>query len=193
MSDVPSFQVLQPGQDLCRPRFYMRAVQNNFLTEREGKPVFEDKEYVEIVVPGDRNSLVDRPVNANDKERWPQHYAAFKAQQSVPETGTPLTEWAGVTRSQAEELAIMNVKTVETLAALDDAGLARCVRMGGFKLREKAQRFLEAAAGAAPAEKLAAELSARDAKIAELETLIRAQSAKLDELTRGQTVINHPV
>jgi hypothetical protein len=44
---------LSPG---VFPRFYMRAVQSNFETERQGRPIFNDEEYVEIIMAGGRPS-----------------------------------------------------------------------------------------------------------------------------------------
>jgi hypothetical protein len=145
-------------RDAVIPRFYTRAVQNNFKTGQEGRPIFDNIEYVEMIIPGDRMAQVDCAVKQEHRERWPRQYEAFQKGQELAQEGTPLEEWSAVTRSQVEEMKHFHVRTVETLAALSDAQLAKAVPMGGFALREKAQRFLAQAAGSAPAEKLAAEV-----------------------------------
>jgi len=182
--DAPEFTPTQGSQqpDNVRPRFYIKPVQNGRKTADEGRPVFDDQEYVEIHVPGDRNSIIDTPVRDEHRRRWPQHYAHFKNGMESPSEGWALVEWPGITRSQAEELAFFKVKTVEDLAGLSDGQLSKCLPMGGFPLREAAQRALELAKGAAPAEKLAAENEALRANVASLEGTVADLARKIDEL-----------
>lgn len=189
MSETPDFQVTGgPNRDSAIPRFYMKAVKNEFETQRQGRPIFRDVEYVEINVPGDRRTVVDRAVTDEHRRRWPREYEAFKAGQELPVEGTALEEWGGVTRSQVEELRPFKIRTVEQLAALSDDQLGKAVPMSGFSLREKAQRFLEQAKGAAPMEKLAAEnedlkasMQVRDDRIKALEEQVQKLLAAKDE------------
>jgi len=159
-------------KDNTIPRFYLRPVLNNFKSELQGHPVFEEKEYVEIIIPGNRGTTVDTPVKQDHKDRWPQLYARFQSNQEQATEGTPIEEWAAITRSQAEELRYLNIRTVEAMANLDDTALQK-IGMGGFALREKAQRFLEQAAGAAPADALAAKVSEQEATIAVMEQQLK--------------------
>jgi hypothetical protein len=184
MSETPDFMVTPKGgaPDTARPRFYVKAVQNNFKSERDGKPVFEDQRYVEVHIPGDRKTVVDRPVKPEDRERWPREYAAFEAGLETPLEGLPLEEWAGITRSQVEELRFAHVRTVEQLAALPDDALNRSVSMGGFKLREAAIRHLAQAAEAAPMERLAAESAEKDAKMALMQDQMNALQEQVAKL-----------
>jgi len=57
--------------------------------------------------------------------------------------------------------------------------------MGGFALREKAQRFLDQAAGLAPMEALAAKAERDDAKLAAMEEQIRELKALLESGSGG--------
>ncbi|WP_395443572.1 hypothetical protein [Caulobacter sp. UC70_42] len=133
---TPDFDAAADKGDNARPRFYSKPVKNNFRSESEGRPVFEDKEFVEILVPGDRKTVVDTLVKDEHKRRWPREYAAFKAGQEVPVEGTPLEEWPQITRSQVEELKFAHIRTVEQLASLPDDprtvrspwGALRCAR-----------------------------------------------------------------
>lgn len=154
-------------------RFSVRPTKNEAASVSAGRPVFADTEYVEIVVPGDKQNVVLRPVRDADKQRFGRQYAAFKAGDAEQVTGTPLSEWPAVTRSQVEELAYFKIRTVEQLAGVSDGNLKNA---GPFlALRQKARDWLEKAEGGALESKLRAELDAE--KLAR-ETL-QAQVAEL--------------
>jgi len=122
-------------------KFFMREKQSMTKTQEEGRPVFEDREYVEIRVPGKRDALACRPATYDDKQRFPRHYTAFKDRTELPQEGTPLAQWPIMTRSMVEELSFLKIKTVEQLVAMsdNDAGQIR----GGLSLKQKAKAFLE--------------------------------------------------
>ena len=84
------------GRDDCIPHFYMRAVRNPARSEERGRPVFDEIAYVRVLVPGDRNSVVDRRVSDADRARWPDRWAAFEARRERP-TGTPIEHWPYLT------------------------------------------------------------------------------------------------
>lgn len=170
MSDAPDFMTTNNNQrDTAIPRFYIEPQRNNARSEADGVPRFDDVEFVEILIPGDRNSVAVQVVREEHRQRWPAAYAAFKANSEAPTDGTPLTELPGMTRSQAEELAFQHVRTIEVLASLSDDQASKAVSMGGFALRDRAKRYLDSTAGDAAAEKLAAENREKDAKIEALE------------------------
>lgn len=194
MSDAPDFTVPDRNRDRdgAIPRFYMRAVQNNFKSQELGRPVHEEVEFVEILVPGDRKTVHDARVTEEHKRRWPNAYKAFRENRESPVEGTALDDWAGVNRGQVEELRYSHVRTVEQLAALSDDQLAKSVSMGGYALREKAQRFLEQAAGAAPAEKLAAENEVLRGNMATMQSQMDAMKAQMDRLTAQKAEAPEP-
>jgi hypothetical protein len=140
--------------DILLVKFTIEAQKNDAKTIEEGRPIFEDKEWISIMAPGSRNE-VRREARMADKERFPRHYAAFQNRQDQQiNEGTPLTEWTGVTRSQVEEMRFWNILTVEQLAAVADSA------MGSFRglvtLKQSAIKYLEASKGNATAEKFAA-------------------------------------
>src|SRR4051812_39375598 len=137
MTDAAPAFVTDIKGDGARPRFYMKPIKNNFQSDLKGTPVFEDREFVEILVPGDRKTVWEGFVSAEHKGRWPREYAAFKAGQEVSVDGFALEEWPAITRSQVEELRFAHVRTVEQLATLPDDALNKTISMGGFSLREK--------------------------------------------------------
>ncbi len=129
------------GRDDCIPHFYMRAVRNAARSEAEGRPVFDEAPYVKVLVPGDRNSIVDRRVGDSDRERWPGQWAAFLARRERP-AGTPIGHWPYLTVARAAELKALELLTVEQVAGADDALVER---IGGdaAALVERARQFLQ--------------------------------------------------
>ena len=141
------------------PRFKTEAVHLPFRSKEAGRPIYEDREFVEILIPGDRRSMAVEAVSDAHKVRWPKEYAAFRAGQEPPLEGTPLADWpnSSLTRARVEELAYFNIRTVEHLAQVNDAQLAN-LGMGARALREAAAKFLEVARhGTGPLERLVAE------------------------------------
>lgn len=125
-------------------------VQNNFESEKEGRPIFADTDYIKIIFPGDKTKQVYRPVdfvgNANvpaDTVRFPKQWDAYQKSESQQDNvGTPITEWAPLTKSQAAEFKAMNIHTVESLASLPDTALSF---LGARAMRDKAQIWLKSA------------------------------------------------
>ena len=141
------------------PRFHSKAVEIPFKSEQAGRPVFEDRQFVEIIIPGDNKNRVVEPVNDGHKERWPEAWAAFEAGLAAPTSGTPLSEWPKVTRAQVENLAYLQIRTVEDLAGLND-NLVLNIGMGGRELRESARKFLDVSKnGVAPIERMISEIA----------------------------------
>ena len=129
------------GRDDCIPHFYMRAVPNPARSEECGRPVFDEVAYVRVLVPGDRNSVVDRRVSEADRERWPGRWAAFQARRERP-AGTPIEHWPYLTVARVAELKALEVLTVERIAGADDALLER-IGEGAGELAERARQFLQ--------------------------------------------------
>ncbi|MFG1340372.1 hypothetical protein [Xanthobacter autotrophicus] len=172
--------------DPARPRFYRQAVQNKVASEREGRPIFEDREMVEVIVPGDKLSTFVSYVTDAQKERWPEHYAAFKRGESRAATGTPLEHWPILTTSRVAELKAMNIMSVDELAAVNDSTITK-MGMGARELREQARAFLDAAsAGAGYAaisaenERLRQSFEALQAQVAALTAASLAKPTSID-------------
>lgn len=163
------------------PRFYIEAVQHSAKSEAAGRPIFEDREYVEIRIAGDNKSVVVRKVSEEDKQRWPTAYAAFKNGLEAPVEGTPLHHWPALSVSQVAELRALNINTVEALAALSDTGISK-IGFNGRVMVAKAKAFLDTAKGTADAQKMAAENEALRADIEMLKEQIKA----LGNLPKGE-------
>lgn len=147
-------------------KFEYLPVKNHVKSDEAGRPVFEDVEYITIIVPGQRDTLVTE-VTDQYRQRFAKQYSNWKARVSDPMSGTPLSELPWMSVSQVAEFQALNVKTVEQLVGMSDAAAQKF--MGYATIKARAQRFLDAAQGAAPDLKLEAALKERDDKIALME------------------------
>lgn len=157
--EFATFNPQAPPKGRARPIFSVQPIKMEHASQQAGRPVFEDQEFVTTLIPGDRNASPHERVTDTHRERWPEEYAAFKAGQEPPLSGTPLTEWptSKMTPSKVQELAYFNIRTVEDLASVTDAALQK-MGMGSYELRATAQKFLEVATkGVAPLERMMTE------------------------------------
>ena len=146
--------------------FYRKAVHNPFKSNEAGRPIYDEKDFAKIMIPGDKYSSVDTAVTMEHKQRFPQQWARYQAGQEQSAIGTPLEMWPQITVGLVATLKAAGIRTVEQLAELSDAN-AQSI-MGNHELRRRAKTFLEAAAGEAANAKLEAELEKRDNEIATL-------------------------
>lgn len=147
--------------------------------EGAGRPIYEDMEFVEISVPGDKTSVVDRPVRPEDKRQYAEQYKAFKAGNEEQLTGTPLSQWPVCSRAQVKELEFFHIRTVEQLAEVSDGNLQQ---VGPIRaLRDRARGWLEAAKGNAHNETLRSQLAERDNRI----DALSKEVAQLKDILKG--------
>jgi hypothetical protein len=164
-------------------KFYIHPRPDRAASALAGHPVMREVEFIDIRIPGSRDGVA-RPASEADKRRFPRHYAAFKQRGEMPSEGMPLTEWPPMTRSYAEQLSFLGVKTVEQLAGLADSATKQMMGLGDMK--RMAERYLAAAKADAPLVELHTELEQRDAKI-EAQELAMADMA--DRLKRMEAAL----
>lgn len=161
-------------------RFYTRPVQDETASAKEGRPIFVDKEYVEIQAAGNATNIVNRPVTEMDRRRFRRAYHLFKSGQTDQTVGTRLTEVPWITRSQCEELAFYKVLTVEQLAGVNDQF---CITVPGmYELKRRAGTYLEQAAINAPTTALQKENEELKSMLADLKEAVRLQAEQIQEL-----------
>ena len=170
----------QAGDERLYVKFFYHPRKNELLSTQEGRPIYEDREYIEITVPGNRDMVVCRPISDIERERFPRHYAAFRNKAAQPNDGTPLNIWPALTKAQVEEMKFFNVHTVEQLAGMSDEQSQKF--MGIQNLRTRARAFLEESGKSAAAEKLSSELAKRDEEIsalkAQMEEILKERAAE---------------
>ena len=132
--------IVHHGNDKeCWVEFRKHPVHQEVESEAQHRPIYRDVDYITIQFPGDKTKKVDRPVNNDDKLRFPQHWQQFEATGLVTQIGLPLEEWPQLTRSQAMEMKGIGVHTVEQLSNIGDHLLTF---LGAREYRDKAREFL---------------------------------------------------
>ena len=160
--------------------FFMQAVKNGGKSEAEGRPIYDDVPHVKIHIPGDKNNVVTEPVTEEYKQRFPAQWDKFQKQLSQSPEGTLLEQWPLLTTGQVHELKAVNVMTVEQLAGMSDANVARF--MGGYELRRKAETFLKVAKNTAEAQRLVTLNDELTARLAAQDAFIRTMAARMEVL-----------
>jgi len=157
--------------------FYMRAVQSGGKSEQQGRPIFDDIPHVRIHVPGDKNSVIDVPVEEIHKRRFEKQWDKFqKGMEQSPE-GTPVEQWPILTVGQVQELKYMNLFTVEQVADMSDLAAQRF--LGGNELKRKATVFLAMAKDTAVAQRLATANAELEERLATQQKQIDSQAAQI--------------
>jgi len=179
-----TFTDQQANDERLYVKFYMGARPNDEKTLEAGHPIFDEVPFVRIIVPGDRNTVIDTTVDNTHKTRFPRAWAQFQANAEQTCSGMPIREWPAITRSVAEELAHLNVHTVEQLAELADVFGARI--MGFHDLRRKAVAFVALSKDTSHVQKLAAANQALQTQIDALTAQVAEQAKMFDAMTTGK-------
>lgn len=174
--DDAQFQTSGQPQDRCIPVFYTRAVEDKEATLKQGRPMFRDVAYVQILVPGNNKDIMDRAVKEEDKQRWPRQWAAYQNGQEQVLEGTPLGEWPLMRPAQIAQLNAVNIRTVEQIADASDAAM-QGIGMGARELQAKAKAYLASAKDSKGAEALQDEVVTLKAEVERL----TAENAELQK------------
>jgi hypothetical protein len=168
------------GDDQLVVFFYMGVIKNEAKTLDAGRHIFDDVECVRIIIPGDKNTVNDRPASDGDKRRFAKQYAMFK--QGVKEedqvSGTRLKEWPFLSRGQCEELNYLGIKTVEQLAELRDDITAKVP--GLVAIKRNAATWLGKSKTAAEAAKITKLIEDQAAELATLKKVIKEMGERED-------------
>lgn len=156
--------------------FFTKPIQNAAKSAEAKRPIFEDREYVKIAVPGDSKTVHVAPAHERHynpaartqmtyAERFPEVYAQFQNGIEAAAVGTPLIASGLFPESKVQELKAKNFTTVEQLAGASDA-VIRKSGMGMRELVEAAKGYLDKSQGMAEVDALRAELAALKAQMA---------------------------
>jgi hypothetical protein len=166
-------------------KFYMDAVHLKGQSETEGRPIFEDREFVEIIPIGDTKTVVTKPVTDVERQRFPEEYAVFKKGIEMVFSGTPLNQWPIMLPSQIKQFNHFNIYTIEQLSEIDDIAISR-VGPGTRDFVEKAKAFIAKAKGSAEVQRFASENLAMKTQIAEQAEIIKELAAKVGALSDNE-------
>lgn len=178
--DVTLFERREAGDNKVIAKFYMSAVEDTAASAEAGRPIFKEKEFIEIMAPGNLNNIVRRPASQQDRQRFPGAYRAFRAGNGEGVIGTPLSEVIWINKGQVEELSYNNIRSIEQLAVVDDTACARIP--GLLTLREKAKHYLEVSKDSARFTKLEHENEELKNQIESLKAAVQDQMQIITDL-----------
>ena len=127
----------------CYVEFSILPKENRSKSEKAGKPVYEDWEWIKLM-PAGGNSVVERWVTDKDKKRFPAQYEAFKSGLEPTIEGTAVEMWPAVTPAEVKMLRGATIRTVEDLAVCSETALSN-IGFGARGLQAKAREWLIAA------------------------------------------------
>lgn len=174
--------------------FEKRAVEDRNATIESGRYTAKDAVFV-LITPAGTKDRIER-----DAEEWlaqmrfqaqqsrlpmefltyyERAYEAWKRQEEVPLSGTPINRCSLFSPAQVESLKQANVKTLEDLANANEEIIAR-IGMGGRNLKTQAENWLKSSQDIGVT---TAQLSALQIANAELKTKNEALEAKVAALT----------
>jgi len=162
--------------------FYKSAIKNEFKSTEAGRPIFDAVDLVKIITPGSRDTFVGDATQVY-QERFPAHWARYKAGRTQEMSGTPLNTLPWLGEGQIEEFKAVGCHTIEQLCNMPDALSQKF--MGHHAIKQRAQQYLDASKSAAPLLKMEAELKKRDEQIEELQAAVKALVAKNAEKPQG--------
>lgn len=162
--------------------FYTDAVEMGYESEKQGRPIYADMPHIRILIPGDKNNIIERRASKADEQKYPNAWKRFQSSEVSGQTGTPLEQWPQINRSQVKEAKYFEIHTVEQMAGLSDANVDK-LGMGFRDLRTKASAYLGVAADTA---KATAQASENERLRSEIEDL-RAQVKEIAKRPRKQT------
>ena len=175
-------------------RFYSKELQNDFLTNKEGRPISYMADFVRIEIPGNQLSIIDTFVNNSHKSQFPNQWAMYLNEKADgnhnPDNvqGTLLRDWPILNAAQATELKHFKFYTVEQVANASDQQLMSIGMTAGMSplaLRDKAKAFLENAKDSSFAQKQAEELNLRDQQIADLKSQMERMAKMIEEKAKS--------
>jgi len=165
--------------------FYSDAIPNEEASTKEGRLICREVDFVMIMTPGDKLSIIRRPIQPRDLQRFGDRYDAFKkgrAQEAA--SGTPLHTVSWLSKSQVKELEFLGCHTLENLAGMPDSTTQKFMAVQGLK--QRAKDAIQAAKEAAPLLILRTEIEQKDA---ELEVLRKAQQDMAAQIAQMQNAI----
>jgi hypothetical protein len=172
--------------------FHAVQIKNNYKSDLEKRPIFEERIYLKKLVPGDNTLQVDRPMRETDMEEFPIEWARFQQKKEQKADGTPIEAWAAISDTQKAEFRALNIFTIDQFATLPDSAGDKI--MGFNDLRAKARAFIGAAQDSQLMDKIRAEtdekLKDQEAEMAELRAMIAELKTKKAGRPRKEEVVD---
>ncbi|CAB5223208.1 hypothetical protein UFOVP381_9 [uncultured Caudovirales phage] len=168
-------------------RFYSRPMMNAAKSREAGRPIHEQIDFVEIMVPGDKHSVIERKARELDKRRFSRQWAAYSAGKEDQQAGTPLSSLPFMLPAKAEEYKFFHITTAEQLAGASDGSSAAQAIMGFNGDKQKAAAYLQMAAGNAPILQMQQALEDKENQITAMQEQMNQMNQRIAELATKPT------
>lgn len=185
-SDVnnPNFTGAMDPDSVMIAKFYKKAIKLEFESEKQGRPIFEDRIYVEYYPAGRTDIKMNVMAHESHKMRFSKQWAYFQATQTGDASiaGTPLDQWAILSPADVENLRGLKFQTIENIAAAPDLALQSLgmgiAGMAPHVLRARAQAYLTSAEDSALPQKQAQDIEALKKQVEQLTAMLQAEAPK---------------
>ena len=158
--------------------FYEESVFQAFESEKQQRQIFKSVDFIRLTHPGGK-SAVERAVRDDDKFSYPKKWERYKAQKEQTGDGTPVEQWAALSKAQVMELKAMHIHTVEQVRDLSDGDVSK-LGMGYQEYRKRADIYLKNLEGSVQSEKLLSELKAKEELIEKMQADIQSLKELVD-------------
>lgn len=138
-----NFAVHNHSEEGIAARFYDRTVKTAKL-DNHGFPIFEEVCFCEIRLKDNLSEVFDQPATEDKKRRFSAEYAHYLQARKQVQIGTPLEQFAFLSKPEVEALKVRGIYSIEALSELDDA---KAADLGVTKERDLAQKFKQQAEG----------------------------------------------
>lgn len=146
--------------------FKIIPVRMGALSEAAGRDIWEDREFIEIYLPGGKTVISKEP-SEDEKRQYAMEYQAFKDGLAGVYEGTSIEVLPRISPAQVENLRSLKVFTIQHLAQYPDGRIGD-IGMGGRELQNRAIEYLKANDSAKYIVELKQQLAAMQAQINEL-------------------------
>lgn len=176
-------------------RFEVRADEDRTASIAAGTYMTKDVEYALVTPPYSKDCNVIEAkewLRQNDehvrngrmaervRDAYRAKYEAWSKGQEIPEDGVPIKSWTLLSPAQRDNLLAIGVRTVESLAKINDEGMKR-YGMGALDLKNKAQSWLKTAKNIGP---VVQENAALKVQVADLTLMVEGLTKTVEELKR---------
>ena len=135
------FRKQRDGDKGTLARFFTKPKYMSFKSTEAKREILEERIYVEITLPGSKD-VHTFEANSNHKRRFNAEWKAFEDGYKLEEKGTPIENIHEFTIQQKALLAAYNVRTIEQLAELHDAGADK-LGIGSRAMIDVAKKYLQ--------------------------------------------------
>lgn len=172
-------------------RFEIRPDEDRAASIRNGHYTTKDVEYALVTPPYSKDCniieaqawLAQNDENVRNgrmaervRDAYRAKYEAWSKGQEIPEDGIPIKSWTMISPAQQANLLAIGVRTVESLAKINDEGMKR-YGMGALDLKTKAIAWLKTAKNVGPVVQENAALKAEVADLkATVESLVKSNA-----------------